>query len=61
MTNKANDPTNPEDLTATADFSVKEPNKAKVSVLLALIRNGIMRRAEVLPIDSPPAFVFDPR
>jgi hypothetical protein len=61
MTDKAIDPTSLDDLAATVDFSVKEANKAKVSALLAAIRNGVMRRADVLPIDSPPAFVFDPR
>ena len=58
MTNKAIDPTSLDDLAATVDFSVKEPNKAKVSALLASIRNGVMRRAEVLPIDSPPPLPF---
>jgi hypothetical protein len=49
MTNKAIDPTRLDDLAATVGFSVKEANKAKVSALLASIRNGVMRRADVLP------------
>jgi hypothetical protein len=61
MTNKPIDPISLGDLAATVDFSVKEANKAKVSALLASIRNGVMRRADVLPIDSPPALIFDPR
>jgi hypothetical protein len=61
MTNKAIDPTSLDDLAATVHFSVKEANKAKVPALLASIRTGVMRRADVLPIDSPPALVFDPR
>jgi hypothetical protein len=61
MTSKAIDPTSLDDLAATVDFSVKEANKAKVSALLASVRTGVIRRADVLPIDSPPALVFDPR
>jgi P-type Cu2+ transporter len=49
MTNKAIDPTRLDDLAATVGFSVKEANKAKVSALLGSIRNGVMRRADVLP------------
>jgi hypothetical protein len=40
MTNKAIDPTRLNDLAAAVGFSVKEANKAKVSALLASIRNG---------------------
>ena len=61
MTNKAIDPTRLDDLAATVGFSIKEANRAKVSALLASMRNGVMRKAAVLPIDSPPALVFDPR
>jgi len=61
MTNKAIDATSLGNPATTVDFSVKEANKAKVSALLASIRNGVMRRADVLPIDSPPAIVFDAR
>ena len=61
MNNKAIDPASLDNLAATVDFSVEEANKAKVSALLASIRHGVMRRADVLPIDSPPALVFDPR
>jgi hypothetical protein len=61
MTNKAIDPASLDDLATTAGFSVKEANKAKISALLASIRNGVMRRADVLPIDTPPELVFDPR
>src|SRR5258708_29455126 len=49
MNNKAIDPTKLADLAATVGFSVKEANKTKVSALLASIRNGVMRRADVLP------------
>jgi hypothetical protein len=48
-------------LAATAGFSVKQADKANVSALLASIREGVMRRADALPIEFPPALVFDPR
>jgi hypothetical protein len=61
MTNKTIDPARLGDLAATAGFSVKETNKTAVSALLASIRDGVMRRADALPIESPPALFFDPR
>jgi len=60
MNNKAIDPASLDDLAAAVNLSFKEPDKTKVSALLASIRHGVMRRADVLPIDSPPALVFDP-
>ena len=60
MTGNAIDPTSLDDLAATVNLPFKEADRAKVSALLASIRHGVMRRADVLPIDSPPALVFDP-
>ena len=61
ITSKALDPARLDDLAATAGFSVKQANKANVAALLASIREGVMRRADALPIEFPPALVFDPR
>ena len=61
MSIKAIDPASIDELETKVDFSVKQANKAKVTALLASIRNGVMRSADVLPIDSPPALVFDPQ
>lgn len=61
MTNKTIDPKSLGDLAATVDFSVKEANKAKVAALLTSVRHGVMHRVDELPIDSPPALVFDSR
>jgi hypothetical protein len=59
--NKAMDPVRLDDLAATVGFSVKDANKAKVAEFLAAVRDGVMRRADALPIEWPPALVFDPR
>jgi hypothetical protein len=61
MTNKARDPARLDDLAATVGFSVKEANRANPSAFLASIREGVMRRADALPIEFPPALVLDPR
>jgi hypothetical protein len=61
MINKAIEPARIDDLAATVGFSVKVDNRAAVSTLLASIREGVMRRADALPIETPPALFFDPR
>ena len=61
MTNKAMDPAKLDDLAATVGFSVKEANRANLSASLASMREGVMRRADALPIEFPPALAFDPR
>ena len=60
MTGNSIDPTSLDDLAPTVNLFLKQADKTKVSALLASIRHGVMRRADVLPIDSPPALVFDP-
>jgi len=50
-----------DDLAARVGFSVKEANKTGVSALLASVRENVMLRADLLPIESPPALFFDPR
>jgi hypothetical protein len=49
------------DLEAMAGLSVREADKTQVSALLASMREGVMRRADALPMESPPALFFDPR
>ncbi|MCC8934991.1 hypothetical protein CI1B_44370 [Bradyrhizobium ivorense] len=61
MISKAIDPAGLADLSAMAGLSVKDANKAKVAALLVAMRSGVMRRAELLPVESPPALVFDAR
>jgi hypothetical protein len=61
MTIRAIEPARLDDLAATVGFSVKEVNKANISALLASIRESVMRRADALPIESPPALFFDAR
>jgi hypothetical protein len=61
MTNTAIEPARLDDFATAAGFSVKETDKATVSKLLASTREGVMRKADALPIDSPPALAFDPR
>jgi hypothetical protein len=48
-------------LAAMAGLTVREADKTQVSALLASTRQAVMRRADVLPIESPPALSFDPR
>jgi hypothetical protein len=50
-----------DDLAAMVGFSVKAANKVGVSALLFSLRDGVMRCADALPIDYPPALLFDPR
>jgi hypothetical protein len=50
-----------DDLAAMVGFSVTPTDKANISALLASTRKGVMLRADALPIESPPALVFDPR
>jgi hypothetical protein len=50
-----------DELSATVGFLVKDTNKARVSALLASVRENVMWRADQLTIDSPPALIFDPR
>jgi hypothetical protein len=61
MMKKALEPARLDDLAATVGFSIKETNKVGISALLASIRREVMRRADALPIESPPALLFDPR
>lgn len=61
MISKAIDPARLDDLAATVGLSVKEADKAKVAALLVAMRSGVMRRADLLPFDSPPALFFDAR
>jgi len=61
MTSKPIDPSRLDDLAAAAGFSIKEANKPEISALLASIRENVLRRADALPIDYPPAVFFDSR
>ena len=61
MMEKALDPARLDELAATVGFFIKETNRAGISALLASMRTGVMRRANALPVDAPPALVFDPR
>jgi hypothetical protein len=61
MMEKALEPARLDDLAATVGFSIKEADKAGISALLASTRKAVMRRADALPIESPPALLFDPR
>jgi len=61
MTSSAFDAVALDYLAAMAGFSVREVDKTKVSALLDPSREIVARRANVLPIDSPPALFFDPR
>jgi hypothetical protein len=61
MFKKALEPARLDDLAATVGFSVREANKTEISAFLASTRENVMRRADVLPIEFPPALAFDPR
>jgi hypothetical protein len=61
MRTKALEPARLDDLAATIGFSVKEADIANVSAFLASTRENVMRRADALPIELPPALFFDPR
>ena len=61
MMEKALEPGQLDDLAATVGFSVKDTNKAGISALLASTRTSVMRRANALSVDAPPALFFDAR
>jgi len=61
MTNKAIDSTSLGDLARTVGLTMRETDRPKVSELLVSMRDDVMRRADALPIESPPALFFDPR
>jgi hypothetical protein len=61
MANKAIEPDQLDDLAAMAGLSIREADKTQVAALLASMREAVMRRANVLPIEAPPALSFDPR
>ena len=61
MANKAIEPDQLDDLAAMAGLSIPEADKAQVAALLASMREAVMRKADVLPIEAPPALSFDPR
>jgi hypothetical protein len=61
MANKAIEPDQLDDLAAMAGLSIREADKTHVAALLASMREAVMRRANVLPIEAPPALSFDPR
>ncbi len=61
MIEKAIPPAHLDELAGMVGFSVKEANKAAISALLLSTREAVMRRADTLPIDQPPALLFDPR
>jgi len=49
------------ELAATVSLSIDEPDRAGIAALMASVRAAVIRRADTLPIESPPALVFDPR
>jgi hypothetical protein len=53
------DPRTLDDLAATIGLSIPQTNKAKLSSLLALTRDAVLRRADTLPADATPALLFD--
>jgi hypothetical protein len=59
--NMAIEPGQLDDLAAIVGLSVKEANKVQVCTLLASTRESVMRRADALPVEAPPALFFDPR
>ena len=61
MMKKVLEPARLDDLAATVGFSIKETDKTGIYTLLASTRKGVMQRAGALPIESPPALLFDPR
>lgn len=55
---------NPEivnELAATVNLSIAEADRGGIATLMASVRAAVIRRADTLPIESPPALVFDPR
>jgi hypothetical protein len=61
MANKAVEPDQLDDLVAAAGLSIREADKTQVAALLASMREAVMRKADVLPIEASPALSFDPR
>lgn len=61
MANKAVEPDQLDDLAAMAGLSIREADKSQVAALLASMRETVMLKANVLPIEAPPALSFDPR
>ena len=58
MMSKAMDSAALDELAAMVSLSVKEGNKDKVAALLVMMRSAVMRQADLLPIEAPPALVF---
>jgi hypothetical protein len=61
MANKTIEPDQLDDLAAMAGLSIREANKTQVAALLKSTREAVIRRANVLPIEAPPALSFDSR
>jgi hypothetical protein len=61
MAHKMFEPATLNDLAAMVEFSLKEADKTQVASLLTSVREGVMRRANLLAIESPPALFYDPR
>jgi hypothetical protein len=60
----SDDPMNPaivSELAATVNLSIAEVDRVGIAALMASARAAVIRRADTLPIESPPALVFDPR
>jgi hypothetical protein len=61
MANKTIEPDQLDDLAAMAGLSIREADKTQIAALLKSTREAVMRRANVLPIEAPPALSFDSR
>jgi len=61
MSSSAIDPPQLGSLAAAVGLSIEEANRTEISALLASIRSEVMRNADALPIESPPALIFNPR
>jgi hypothetical protein len=61
MSVRAIPPDRLDELAAMVGFSIKEANKVGISALLLSLRVGVMQCADSLPIEYPPALLFDPR
>jgi hypothetical protein len=61
MIGKAMQPTQLDNFAAMVDLSIRGANKVEISALLLSTRLGVMRAAAALPIEYPPALLFDPR
>jgi hypothetical protein len=60
MSERAIPPDHLDELAAMVGFSIKEANKVSISALLLSLRSGVMQCADALPIEYPPALLFDP-